>query len=46
MIKAKILKSGYTEAMKYVEVFDKLPKKKGYEYLRIPINPIYSNIYK
>ncbi len=25
--KAKILKSGYTEAMKYVEVFDKLPKK-------------------
>lgn len=43
--KAKILKSGYTEAMKYVEVFDKLPKK-GYEYLRIPINPIYSNIYK
>ena len=43
--KAKILKSGYTEAMKYVEVFDKLPKK-GYEYLRIPINPIFSNIYK
>ena len=43
--KAKILKSGYTEAMKYVEVFDKLPKK-ATNILGIPINPIYSNIYK
>ena len=43
--KGKILKSGYTEALKYVEIFEQLPKK-NYDYLRIPINPIYSNIYK
>ena len=43
--KGKILKSGYTEALKYVEIFEQLPKK-NYNYLRIPINPIYSNIYK
>lgn len=43
--KGKILKSGYSEALKYTEILDKLPKK-NYDYLRIPINPIYSNIYK
>lgn len=43
--KEKILKLGFDEAMKYVDFFNKLPKKK-YENLRAPINPIYSNIYK
>lgn len=43
--KGKILKSGYTEALKYVDIFHHLPKK-NYDYLRIPVNPIYSNIYK
>lgn len=43
--KGKILKSGYTEALKYVDTFHLLPKK-NYDYLRIPVNPIYSNIYK
>lgn len=43
--KGKILKSGYTEALKYVDIFHQLPKK-NYDYLRIPVNPIYSNIYK
>lgn len=43
--KGKILKSGYTEALKYVDTFHLLPKK-SYDYLRIPVNPIYSNIYK
>lgn len=43
--KEKILKLGFDEAMKYVDFFNKLPKK-NYENLRAPINPIYSNIYK
>jgi NTE family protein len=43
--KNKILKSGYDEAMKYLEILDKLPKK-NFDNLRMPINPIYSNIYK
>lgn len=43
--KEKILKFGFDEAMKYVDFFNKLPKRK-YENLRAPINPIYSNIYK
>lgn len=43
--KEKILKSGYTEALKYVDTFNKFPKK-AYDYLRMPVNPIYSNIYK
>lgn len=43
--KGKILKSGYSEALKYVDTFHLLPKK-NYDYLRIPVNPIYSNIYK
>jgi NTE family protein len=34
-----------TEAIKYVEILDKLPKK-NFDNLRMPINPIYSNIYK
>ncbi len=43
--KGKILKSGYKEALKYVDIFHQLPQKK-YDYLRVPVNPIYSNIYK
>lgn len=43
--KEKILKSGYLEALKYTDIFDQLPKK-SYKHLRMPINPIYSNIYK
>lgn len=43
--KEKILKFGFDEAMKYVDFFNKLPKR-NYENLRAPINPIYSNIYK
>ncbi|GGP03469.1 patatin [Cloacibacterium rupense] len=43
--KDKILKSGYSEALKYVDILHQLPKK-NYDYLRIPVNPIYSNIYK
>ena len=43
--KAKILKSGYDEAMKYMEILDKLPKK-NFDNLRMPVNPIFSNIYK
>jgi NTE family protein len=31
--------------MKYLEILDKLPKK-NFDNLRMPINPIYSNIYK
>ena len=37
--KEKILKFGFDEAMKYVDFFNKLPKRK-YENLRAPINPI------
>ena len=43
--KNKILKSGYDEAMKYLEILDKLPKK-NFDNLRMPVNPIFSNIYK
>ncbi len=43
--KNKILKSGYDEAMKYMEILDKLPKK-NFDNLRMPVNPIFSNIYK
>lgn len=43
--KKNILDSGYSEAKKYITLLDQLPKK-DYERLRIPINPIYSNVYK
>lgn len=40
-----ILDSGRVAAMKYVSILDQLPKRKV-DRLRIPINPIYSNVYK
>lgn len=43
--KEKILKYGYQEALKYAEIFKKLPKKE-FESIRLPMNPIYSNLYK
>jgi len=42
--KAKILNSGYTEANKYLETLQLLPKRELA--LRAPVNPIYSNVYK
>ncbi len=43
--KEKIVKSGYDEALKYIEFFEKLPKR-NYQNLKAPVNPIYSSIYK
>ncbi|MEC5394129.1 patatin-like phospholipase family protein [Bergeyella sp. RCAD1439] len=43
--KERILTAGRTEAEKYVEVLNKLPKR-ATSLLRAPINPIYSNVYK
>lgn len=43
--KEKIIKSGYDEALKYVDFFEKLPKR-NYQNLKAPVNPIYSSIYK
>ena len=43
--KRAILDSGYVEAKKYVETLSLLPKRKD-ELLRVPLNSIYSNVYK
>lgn len=43
--KKTILKSGYTEALKYTEILDKLPKRKE-KLLRAPISSIFTNVYK
>lgn len=43
--KKAILDSGYAEALRYVPILNKLPKK-SFERLRSPVNPIYSNVYK
>ncbi|WP_161530853.1 patatin-like phospholipase family protein [Riemerella anatipestifer] len=43
--KEKILKLGYEEAQKYIDILSKLPKRKHTQ-LRVASNPIYSNIYK
>lgn len=43
--KEKILKSGYEEAQKYVEVFSQLPQRE-HQALRAPINSVFSNVYK
>lgn len=43
--KKSILDSGYAEAKKYITILDQLPKR-NFERLRVPINPIYSNVYK
>ncbi|WP_313027585.1 patatin-like phospholipase family protein [Soonwooa sp.] len=43
--KKSILDSGYVAAHRYETVLDRLPKRE-YERLRVPINPIYSNVYK
>lgn len=40
-----ILDSGRVATMPYVPILDQLPKRKV-DRLRIPINPIYSNVYK
>ena len=43
--KRQILDSGYVEALKYVDILKKLPKRK-FERIRSSINPIYSSVYK
>lgn len=43
--KRNILDSGYVAAKRYETVLDRLPKRE-FDRLRIPINPIYSNVYK
>ncbi|ADQ82265.1 patatin [Riemerella anatipestifer] len=43
--KEKILKLGYEEAQKYIDILSKLPKRKHTQ-LRVVSNPVYSNIYK
>ena len=44
--KKTILDTGYEEALKYVETLKKLPKKNKEDEIKIPINPILSNLYK
>ena len=44
--KKTILDTGYEEALKYVETLKKLPKKNKEDEIKIPINPIFSNLYK
>lgn len=41
-----ISEKGYQEALKYVPILDKLPKKQEEDIVNMPINPIYSNLYK
>ena len=43
--KKAILDSGYVEAQKYVQPLSLLPKKEE-DLLRIPMNSVYSNVYK
>lgn len=43
--KQKILTLGETEAEKYVQILNRLPKKET-QLLRMPINPVFSNVYK
>jgi len=43
--KGAILDSGYVEAKKYAETLSLLPKRKT-DLLRVPLNSIYSNVYK
>ncbi len=43
--KRKILDSGYVEALKYIDILNKLPKR-NFERIRSAINPIYSSVYK
>lgn len=43
--KEKILQLGYQRALEYVDTLNKLPKRTIVEQ-RVPINPIYSNVYK
>lgn len=44
--KTSILNAGYNEALKYINILNKLPKKQANDSVNIPINPIYSNFYK
>ncbi len=44
--KVKILKSGYDEAKKYIDILNELPKKENNGGLRAPINSIFTNVYK
>ena len=44
--KKTILDTGYEEALKYVETLKKLPKKNKEDEIKIPINTIFSNLYK
>ncbi len=44
--KKTILDAGYQEALKYIEALKKLPKKSTEDEIKIPINPIFSNLYK
>lgn len=43
--KKRILDSGYVEGLKYVEIFDRLPKR-AYDRMRQTSSSIYSNVYK
>lgn len=43
--KKKILDSGFTEGLKYIDILDQLPKR-SFDRLRERVNPIYSNVYK
>lgn len=43
--KLKILNLGYEESQKYTGILSELPKRES-NFLRSPVNPIYSNVYK
>ncbi len=43
--KQQILNAGYSEAEKYVAILSQLPKRKD-ELLSLPMNTVYSNVYK
>lgn len=44
--KKSIELTGYQEALKYVNTLDSLPKRQEKSIIQLPINSIYSNIYK
>lgn len=44
--KQSIRDAGTSEALKYVEILNQLPKRQNEDIIKIPINPIYSNHYR
>lgn len=44
--KETIFETGYKEALKYVSILNQLPRKGREDEMKVPINPVYSNLYK